>query len=83
MTAEPVACRGTIFKHDSSKSGIPKDADTVRMYFPMFLMTWTTLMGLQQMLPHQFLRESGQLQELGDWMVGKVIFISHEWLGFR
>mmetsp|Transcript_11391 Transcript_11391/g.30561 ORF Transcript_11391/g.30561 Transcript_11391/m.30561 type:complete len:741 (+) Transcript_11391:87-2309(+) len=54
-----------------------------QMYFPMYLMSWDTLMGLESMQPHQVLLREGRLTEYTEELEGRVIFVSHEWVGFN
>eukprot|EP00930_Biecheleria_cincta_P003905 TRINITY_DN104812_c0_g1_i1.p1 TRINITY_DN104812_c0_g1~~TRINITY_DN104812_c0_g1_i1.p1 ORF type:complete len:735 (+),score=97.79 TRINITY_DN104812_c0_g1_i1:68-2206(+) len=50
--------------------------------YPMHVISVKDLMGLDSMQPHQDLVELGLVVPFDDSMRGRVIFVSHEWLGW-
>jgi len=46
---------GSLFRHDAAKATVPNDTGETRMFYPMYLMTFPTVMGLTHMSPHQVL----------------------------
>lgn len=63
-------------------------------HYPMWLISVPELLALDRMRPHQALLRAGKLVQWrqpsrgggggrGSWAGGGVIFVSHQWLGFR
>lgn len=71
------------FRRTSSRSLGPKAAECAQLYYPMCLLSWDVLHGLARMVAHQELLRGGQLVEWTATMQGRVIFVSHEWLGYH
>ena len=53
------------------------------MKFPMFVVAVPDLLALERLLPHQTMLEQGLLHEYTDEMAGHVLFLSHQWLGWK
>lgn len=56
-------------------------AECAPLYFPMYLMSWEVLHSLPRMVAHQKMLRGGGLVQWALEMQGRVIFVSHEWLG--
>ena len=50
--------------------------------YPMYLMRVKDILKLEQFEPHQIMLRKGLVHEWAPHMCGRVIFISHEWLGW-
>ena len=53
------------------------------LLYPMFLMPMRTLLDMAKMTTHQELLRQGKLGECTSDMGGRLVFISHQWLGYR
>lgn len=60
-----------------SDDGVPS-----KEYYPMHLVPYKVLMGLEVLLPHQDMHDKGLLRTWTNDMLGHVAFVSHEWLGY-
>mmetsp|Transcript_8939 Transcript_8939/g.22503 ORF Transcript_8939/g.22503 Transcript_8939/m.22503 type:complete len:751 (-) Transcript_8939:234-2486(-) len=49
--------------------------------YPMYVISVRDFLSLSEFLPHQKLKEDGLLHRWSEDMRGRVIFVSHEWLG--
>ena len=58
------------------------DETMMKTRYPMFVMGLKTLMGLEELLPHQQMLELGLLEPYhSSKMAGRIIFVSHQWTG--
>jgi len=62
--------------------GQPRHSSANKPAYPMHVLSVQALLKLPRLLPHQTLKNQGLLQEWAQDMRGRVIFVSHEWLGF-
>ena len=51
--------------------------------YDMFVIPVTTLLTLSELAPHQDMLKTGQLVRATPEHVGKIIFVSHEWSGYK
>jgi hypothetical protein len=59
-------------------------ADMMTTRYPMLVMTVATLLGLTELLPHQDMLRTKKLLPYDQFtMLGRVIFVSHQWTGHR
>ena len=61
----------------------PERGSQAPMKFPMFVVAVPDLLALPRLLPHQTMLEQGLLREYTDEMAGRVLFLSHQWLGWE
>ena len=54
----------------------------LEMTYGMYVMSIANLLDLEQMQPHQVLLKKGLVREWSPWMHGRIIYVSHEWLGW-
>mmetsp|Transcript_110509 Transcript_110509/g.312591 ORF Transcript_110509/g.312591 Transcript_110509/m.312591 type:complete len:624 (-) Transcript_110509:185-2056(-) len=52
------------------------------IYYDMYVLPVKLLLGMGELEPHQVLLSKGLLKKWEPSMDGKIIFVSHEWLGF-
>ena len=57
-------------------------APSCRELYPMHLISVVTFLGLDELLPHQTLKRRGLLSTRTDAHAGRILFISHQWLGW-
>ena len=57
-------------------------APSCRELYPMHLISVVTFLGLDELLPHQTLKRRGLLSARTDAHAGRILFISHQWLGW-
>ncbi len=53
------------------------------LLYPMHLLSLENLMELTTLLPHQDLKDAGKLGMFDSELSGRVLFISHQWLGYK
>ena len=62
----------------------PRLTDTAApLRYPMFLMPTETFLQQKIMKTHQEVHEKGDVVEHTTEMVGRVVFLSHQWLGYK
>ena len=54
----------------------------LEMAYGMYVMSLKDLQDLEQMQPHQVLLKKRLVREWSSLMHGRIIFVSHEWLGW-
>ena len=60
----------------------PRLTDTVApLLYPLYAMTMQEVMAMEKMITHQDLHDDGKIEEYSSEKEGRVIFISHQWLG--
>ena len=52
-------------------------------HYGMFVIPVTTLLNLSELAPHQDMLKTGQLVRVTPEHIGKIIFVSHEWSGYK
>ena len=59
------------------------DSTAVPIEYPMYVLPMQTLLSLDELPPHQQCLASSMLQPWSSDMVGKIIFVSHQWTAFE
>lgn len=66
-----------------SSSVAPEGSYSSEEHYDMWLLPYDALLGLDRLRPHQDLMADGLLIRFMPQMYGRVIFVSHQWLGLN
>ena len=78
-SASPLECYAESMKHHAITEALEEASGACEMKFPMYTVAWEDVKQMEQVLPHEDLKEQGMLVDF-DKKMGRAAFVSHQWL---
>lgn len=76
-------CKRRLSQRSTITSSRRGSVHSMACLYPMYVISVEALLKLETMDPHQVMLERGLLVEWTPAMSGRIIFVSHEWLGWH